>query len=349
MYITVCVIAYNEEKFINRILGDIVAQDYEHSKMELLLVDSASSDGTKGILEEFAKNHKSTFRKISVLDNPGRTLPCGWNVALSAYEGEAIVKVDAHATIPKDFVSTGVKWLQSGEYVVGGERPCLVEEPGGWKDTLLLAESSMFGSSIAPYRNNPGKNYVKSLFHGCYRREVFDKVGMFNEHLARTEDNEMNYRIREAGYKLLFAPDIKSYQYIRGTLGSMLKQKYANGYWIGLTTGVCPKCLAIYHYVPLVFLLAIIVSLPGTIINGLLFPDFNLVALLAGIMWGAYWLLALVMAVCAIVTAGDKRNITNIALPVLFFLLHISYGAGTLVGLIKMPKWLKNIKGGFRE
>lgn len=350
MYITVCVIAYNEEKTMNSILEDIVSQDYDHSKMEVLLVDSASTDNTKSIMEAFAKANTAksgtseAFRRVEVLDNPGRTLPCGWNVALESYQGEAIVKVDAHASIPADFVSNNVRWLQTGEDIVGGERPCIVDEPTNWKNTLLLAETSMFGASIAPYRNNPGKCYVKSLFHGCYRREVFDNVGAFNEHLARTEDNEIHYRMRNAGYKLLFAPDVVSYQYIRGTLKSMLKQKFQNGYWIGLTTGVCPKCLSVYHYVPFLFVVAIILSIPGMIINGLVFPAFNIIGILAMFMWGAYGLLAVIMAVSAVVKEKEKRNITNLFLPFLFFMLHISYGVGTLVGLIKLPKWLKGTK-----
>lgn len=343
MYITVCVIAYNEQNTINGILEDILSQDYEHDYMEVLLVDSSSTDSTKKMMETFKDLHADKFRKVTVLDNPGRTLPCGWNVALSAYEGDAILKVDAHATIPDDFISGCVKWLETGEDIVGGERPCIVEKSTDWSNTLLLAESSMFGSSIANYRNNPGKSYVKSVFHGCYRREVFNKVGGFNEHLARTEDNEIHYRMRQAGYRILFAPDIISYQYIRSSLKAMLRQKYQNGYWIGLTTGVCPKCLSVYHYVPFLFVMAIILSVPGIILNGLMFPEFNLVGMLTGVMWTLYGVLAIVMGICGVIKAKEKRNITNIALPVLFLLLHISYGVGTLVGFIKLPKWLKTI------
>ena len=155
--------------------------------------------------------------------------------------------------------------LETGEYICGGQRPNIIDKPTPFKETLLLAESSMFGSSIASYRNNPGKTYVKSLFHAAYRREVFEKVGFFNEELVRTEDNEIHYRMRKAGYKLCFDPDIISYQYTRSSLKAMLKQKYANGYWIGKTSKVCPKCLSIYHFVPFAFVSAIIAS--GSVIG----------------------------------------------------------------------------------
>ena len=223
MFITICVIAYNEEQTLPAILKDIAAQDYAHGSMEVVLVDSASTDHTKKIMQEFAAQNTTQpdmgFVSVSVLDNPKRTLPCGWNVALKAYRGEAILKVDAHASIPKDFVTKNVAVLESGEDVCGGQRPNIIEQPTPFRNTLLLAESSMFGSSIAPYRNNPGKSYVKSMFHAAYRRKVFESIGGFDERLARTEDNEIHYRMRKAGFKLCFDPEIISYQHIRPDLG----------------------------------------------------------------------------------------------------------------------------------
>ena len=133
MFITICVIAYNEEQTLPAILKDIAAQDYAHGSMEVVLVDSASSDHTKKIMQEFAAQNTTQpdmgFVSVSVLDNPKRTLPCGWNVALKAYRGEAILKVDAHASIPKDFVTKNVAVLESGEDVCGGQRPNIIEQP----------------------------------------------------------------------------------------------------------------------------------------------------------------------------------------------------------------------------
>lgn len=406
MYISMCVIAYNEENSLNSILKDIIAQDYDHSQMEVVLVNSASTDRTRELMERFARaNQRSLgqesqmaaenpesvdeatdyeimdyeiscmkFKDVQVLDNPKKTLPCGWNVALDAYKGDAILKVDAHASIPLDFVSKNVNVLETGEDICGGQRPTMIDESTPWKDTLLLAENSMFGSSIAPYRNNPGRSYVNSMFHAAYRREVFDTIGGFNEDLARTEDNEVHYRMREAGFKLCFDPEIISYQHIRSSLSKMMKQKYANGYWIGLTSGVCPKCLSLYHFVPFAFVVAIILSalacgvmaMLGATLGfdvqaawgsawstgidmtaengeGIYYLIYCIILGLTGLMWGIYWLLAIAMAMIAVIGAKEKRNWTCLALPFLFFLLHISYGIGTVIGLIKMPSWRKNL------
>lgn len=327
MIISVCVVAYNEEKVLPDLLECIKKQDYPHEKMEILLVDSNSKDKTKEIMNRFKCNNQD-FLSVKVLDNSGGKLAFGWNVALQNYIGEAIVRIDAHATIPEDFVKKNVNVLESGEYVSGGKRPNIIDSPTPWKETLLLAESSMFGSSIADYRRSEKKGYVKSIFHGAYKREVFEKVGYFNEALGRTEDNEMNYRIRKAGYKLCYSPDIISYQHTRNTLGGMLKQKYGNGKWVALTLKACPQCLSIYHFVPFCFILGIIIT---TILAVLGYP------LLGKIMWGLYWIVAILMAVLAVV--GQKKSMHQLVLPILFFLLHISYGIGSLVGFLKLPFW----------
>lgn len=327
MIISVCVVAYNEEKVLPGILENIKQQNYPHEKMEILLIDSKSKDRTKQIMNQFRSDNED-FLSVKVLDNPGGKLAFGWNVALCNYTGEAILRVDAHATIPQDFVKKNVNVLESGEYVSGGKRPNIIDTPTPWKETLLLAESSMFGSSIADYRRSDKKGYVKSIFHGAYKREVFEKVGFFNEALGRTEDNEMNYRIRKAGYKLCYSPEIISYQHTRSTLSGMLKQKYGNGKWVALTLKACPQCLSIYHFVPFCFVLGIIVT---TILMILGYP------LLGEIMWGGYWFVAIAMSCLSV--RGQKKSMYQLALPILFFLLHVTYGFGSLVGMLKLPFW----------
>lgn len=328
MNISLCIVARNEEKSLPGLFRDIAAQTYPHERMEIVLVDSCSTDGTKQIMERFAHERADSFLDIQVIDNPGQIQSCGWNEALTHFTTDVILRVDAHSHIPEDFVEKNVENLETGEMVSGGVRPVLAEEETPWSETLLMAEESMFGSSISSFRRKGERAYVKSFFHGAYRREVFEKAGGFREDLGRTEDNEMHYRIRKNGYRLCMSPDIISYQYIRPTLRKMCGQKYGNGYWIGLTAGVCPGCLSLYHFVPGAFAGGIVVT---TVLAVLGFPW------LAILMWGLYWLLAVGMAVLAV--RGRKKSGYQILLPILFFLLHICYGAGTLVGIVKMPFW----------
>ena len=259
MKVSFIIVAYNEENTLEQVFNNINNQDYPHNLIEIILVDGMSTDNTKKIMMNF-KQQENEYSRIVIKDNPKKTLPCGWNIALKEATGDIILRIDAHATIPRDFISKNVDCIKSGEDICGGYRPNIIDEETPWKKTLLLAEISMFGSSIAPYRRNNGTSYVKSVFHGAYKKEVFDTVGYYNELLARTEDNEMHYRMRKVGYKICFNPNIISYQHTRNSLGKMLKQKYLNGYWIGLTTGICPKCFSTYHFIPGLFILGILIT-----------------------------------------------------------------------------------------
>lgn len=331
MLVSFIIVAYNEENTLKEVFKNIKKQDYPHNLIEIILVDGMSTDNTRKIMTDF-KNEKNDFHRITIKENCKKTLPCGWNIALKESIGDIIIRIDAHATIPYDFISKNVECIKSGEKICGGYRPNIIDDETAWKKTLLIAETSMFGSSIAPYRRNKGKRYVKSVFHGAYSREVFNDVGYYNELLARTEDNEMHYRMRKSGYKICFNPQIISYQHTRNSLDKMLKQKFLNGYWIGLTSGVCPKCFSIYHYIPGLFVLGIIItSLLLTINRPFLFIC----------MWSIYLILIVMASIASILKERLKLNF--LLIPFLFFLLHISYGIGTIIGVVSIPWWkIKN-------
>ena len=328
--ISLGVVAYNEQDALPGLLAQICAQDLPHDRIEVVLVDSASTDDTRILMERFAaKNDQSDygFANVLVLENPDRIQAAGWNVAIRNFTGDALVRVDAHASIPADFLLATVTVLDEGEDVCGGMRPTMIE-PGQetpWRETLHLAEESAFGSSVADYRRVCEPRYVNSLFHAAYRREVFDTVGLFNEQLLRTEDNDFHYRVRQAGYKIKLDPRIKSKQFIRSSLSRMLKQKYGNGYWVGRTVFVQSRCLKLYHFAPLVLVVgALALLLVGATASWL--P--------CAICAGAYALLCCALSVYA-VAQSDVRNATMAALPLVFAAIHVSYGFGTLFGLIR--------------
>lgn len=347
MTVSLCIIAYNEERSLPRLLEQVTAQSFPHEQTELVFVDSCSEDGTKQLFESFADEHKDEYIAVQVLDNPKKNQAAGWNTAIKAAVGDVIIRVDAHAEIPDDFIESNMKLIESGEDVCGGARPSIVDDPTPVREMLFLAESSMFGSSAAGYRRKSGeKKYVNSVFHGAYRREVFEKVGGFNEDLGRTEDNELHYRIRQAGYKICQGSDIVSYQHIRASLSSMLSQKYANGKWIGLTLGVCYQCLSSFHLVPFYFVFMLICFLM-LFVSGFITGHFwMLIPFL--ILMGAYIFAALVMTAAAIIKA-EKKHPLQLLLPAVFFLLHISYGWGTIVGIVKMPFWKSKLGSSAKE
>lgn len=336
--VSICVIAYNEENTLSGILSDILYQTYPHKLTQIVLVNSRSEDNTQKIMEQFANSNSKDYIGIDILENDKRSQASGWNTALKKAVGDVIIRVDAHASIPKDFIAKNIELIKSGENISGGSRPNIIIDPTPMKETLLLAETSMFGSSIASYRRESNKKqYVDSMFHAAYRREVFEKVGGFDETLGRTEDNELHYRMRQAGYKFCLSPDIISYQHTRTTLKKMLAQKFGNGKWIGLTLGVCPKCLSIFHFVPFCFVLAIIACIVLNIIGAL--NGMTALQLPLYILGIVYLIADLLMAITAVIPA--KKHFSEILLPIIFLLLHISYGIGTIVGILQMPFWIR--------
>lgn len=341
MTITVAVVAYNEENDLPALLADIRAQSYDHALTEVLLIDSASTDRTREVMEDFCQKNDPglPFWKVRVLDNPARRQSAGWNVAIREFSADALVRVDAHARIPEDFLASCVSSMED-EYVVGGARPTRVPDDGGaFATTLWMAEESMFGASVSVARRsadesdeNTKRSYAKSLFHACYAREVLEKVGGFREDLGRTEDNEFHYRIRKAGYRIYNSPSIYSEQYIRPTLGKMLKQKAGNGFWVGRTLGIVPGCLSWYHFVPFLFVLAIV----ATVVMAVTIPWWAPLQILTALYLSACVLMS-VGAAFSLQRAGEKVPGTAVLLPVLFFLLHTGYGAGTLAGIVSIP------------
>ena len=320
MRISFIVVAYNAAGSLGALLGDRLVQTIPQEQIEALLVDSASTDATRAIMLDFAK---ATPFEVKVLDNPKRWLASGINVALAAATGDAIIRLDAHARIPKDFLENNLRALARGEDIVGG---CVLgSAPGGaWESVLRTVDTSRFCGGAAPFRNGGEARYVDTLAYALYRREVYDKVGLYDERLRRTEDNDMHYRMRKAGYRFYFSPDIVSYHAARATMRGQLRQKWGNGYWIGRTMRIQPRCFAPRHLIPALFVLALLCFL-------LLLP-FSAWPLL--LLLSAYLACDLVFAVRGALSQESGRLLALLTLPFLFPAVHVVYGVGTLAGLL---------------
>ncbi len=324
MKISFMIVAYNAEKHLGALLEDVARQTIPKEQIELLLVNSASTDGTPAIMREFAK--AAPF-EVKLLENPRRWLASGINVALSAATGDCVIRLDAHARIPEDFLEKNLRALENGEHIVGGV--VLGGEPkGAWENVLRTVDTSRFCGGAAPFRNGGEARYVDTLAYALYRREVYTRVGLYDERLRRTEDNDMHYRMRQAGYKFFFSPDIVSYHAARTTLRGQLKQKWGNGYWIGRTMHIQPHCFAARHLIPAAFVLALLACL-------LLIPVTPLLLVLLALVYGAA---DLAFALSGALNQQEGRFLGLITLPLLFPAVHIVYGLATLCGLFTPEK-----------
>ena len=328
MKLSFIIVALNAEQTIDNSLGSLKKQNYPHHEIEVILVDGLSTDNTKQKMLDFQRTETS-FGRIVVKDNPGKYLACGWNVALKEVTGEIVLRVDAHTEFPKDFVSKNVKCIESGESICGGKVLSILEDDSQMNRVMLEAENSMFGGGFTFFRRGEVCKYTNTLAFAAYRKEVFEAAGPYNESLVRTEDNDMHYRMQKAGYKFFFNPEIVSYRFCRSSFSKLVRQKYLNGYWVGLTMGVQPKAFSIFYFVPLLFVLGLIFFGALTFLS----PWPLLLYLLA---YGAVLLLSLIAAI-----AKSGFYPALLLLPFILLSLHVGYGVGTIKGLITMPYWLK--------
>ena len=315
--ISLIVVALDAERALPSLLDDLLRQTVPPSMLEVLLVDSASLDGTHGVMEAFAKG--APF-PVQVLTNPKRWLAAGCNVALRAATGRNVIRLDAHARIPADFLQKNLEALSQGERIVGGS---VASAPPAtrWAAILRALDTSRFCGGAAPFRNGGEARYVDTLAYALYDRRVFDEVGLYDERLRRTEDNEMHYRMRRAGYRFRFSPDIVSYHAARDSLRGQLRQKWGNGYWIGRTMHIEPRCFAPRHLIPAAFVLALAACL----------------ALLPVSALPLCLLMAAYLSADLYFTAEAYRRARGaglLLLLALFPLIHLAYGAGTIVGLL---------------
>ncbi len=317
----------NEGSFIRRSLEAVLAQDYPSDKMEILVVDGRSTDNTREIVGEMQSRHSD----LRLLDNPGMIVPTGMNIALRESRGEIIVRVDGHCEIAEDYVRRCIQHLQEDRADgVGGP----IETIG---DTYLaraiaVAMSSPFGVGGAAFRTIEDRTmYVDTVAFPAYTRAAIDKAGLYDEELVRNQDDEYNYRLRKLGCKILLTPDIRSRYYSRSSMKKLWKQYFQYGYWKVRVMQKHSKQMRPRQFVPPLFIVALLVSailalIPGTRWLGLLG---------LATVGGSYLIANLVAAVAVAFQHGWSYFPV---MPVAFAALHMGYGAGFCLGLLRFSR-----------
>lgn len=320
--ISVVMPVYNEELYIRDCIESLMEQTYPLEDMEWFFVDGGSTDRTREIIEEFMESKPDLIR---LLDNPNKTVPYAMNIGIAASKGEYIIRLDAHAEYARDYIEKCIYYLDHTDAEnVGG----LVETRGRGTVGGAIARmlSSKFGVGNSQFRTGGMSGYVDTVPFGAFRREVFQKYGLYNEKLTRNQDNEMNYRIRKNGGKIYLSSDIKLAYYCRDTIKGIADMAVKNGRWNIITMKLCPGTMGVRHFVPLTFLL----SLVGMTILTLLWH-------VAGYFFVAE--LALYLLLNVVFSAKAARSIKEFGLLLILFpIFHLSYGWGSLMGIAKLNK-----------
>ena len=313
---------YNEEKHIAACLDSILRQDFPKEKLEVLLVDGMSTDRTREIVQQYTAQYPFIF----LLDNPKRIVPTGLNIGIRVAQGEVIIRLDAHAIYPDNYFSVLVdKLFALNADNVGGLCRTLPAKDTPTCEAIAAALSSPFGMGDSHFRIGTNKEMqVDTVPFGCFRREVFDKIGYFDEDLVRNQDDEFNGRIIKYGGHIYLIPSIVIDYYGRDSIGKVSKMFYQYGLFKPLVNKKLGNPASIRQFFPFFFVLGLIIGL----ILSFFSTFFRIVYI---IVLALYIFLAAYFSVRQV--KGLKRIILLMAT---FFVIHVSYGWGYLRGMIKL-------------
>lgn len=326
--VSIIIPVYNEERYIESCLKSIINQTYEDIT-EILILDGMSTDKTRDIIRNFQD------KRVVLIDNHKKVQSAALNMGIQVAKGEIIVRVDAHATYDENYVEECVSTLNKlkNEKVVNVGGPTyLVTSDEYIEDCIIFLHESKFGIGVAKFRQKDYEGFVDTVWNGAFWRWVFDEVGLYNEELSRSEDNDMNNRILKKGYKIYQNKNIIAYYKPRSSVKKVLSQNFANGEAIGNSLVSNREIVRIRHLVPLIFFLTIVAF-------GVTWKFFFISRLIELLALGSYFLVDMLESL----KIGFKNGIKYIPLMfVLFFLLHIAYGIGTIIGFFQEIKSSKS-------
>jgi len=319
-FVSVIIPCYNEEATIRKLLEALFAQTYSSERMEVIVSDGMSNDGTRDVIAAFQKEHETL--SVKVVANQARTIPSGVNQAIRESRGEIIVRLDAHSMPIPEYVERCVTAHESGK----GENVGGVWEirPGAetWvAESISYAAAHPLGVGDAMYRLNARPGAVDTVPFGSFRRSLIEKIGGFDETLLSNEDYEFNTRVRESGGVVWLDPSIRSVYFSRSTFGKLAVQYWRYGFWKFRMLKRYPHTLRWRQALPPVFVLALFL---------LIVLSLNLVIAryLAGLQLFVYFsILGLAGVRLAIRT---KKGFLIWGLPSAITTMHFAWGTGFL-------------------
>ena len=306
----------NEEAFIARSLGAVLAQDYPPERLDVLIADGMSDDRTAEVIRGLPGSER-----VRIVPNPERIQAAGLNLVMRQATGEYVVRVDGHTVIAPDYVRRCVEALQAtGAANVGGPMDPVGLTPMG--RAIAAAGKSPFAVPSA-FHFSQKAQFTDTVYMGAWPKQVLESVGYFDAGYAINEDYELNYRVRQVGGKIWLSPDIHSTYYGRQTLGALARQYYRYGKGKVSTLRKHPGSLKWRHLIAPLFV-------AGLIIGALC----SLVFVWARVLWlaGIVAYVAAALAASARIAAGHESG-SFWRLPLVFATMHLSWGAGFWVGL----------------
>lgn len=322
-FVAIIIPTLNEEKFITECLNSVVNQTYPLERMDVIVVDGGSKDETHSIVEKF----HIRYENIRLLNNSGRIQSIAFNIGVKFSDAPYIIRLDAHAIYDPKYIEICIMRLQENvnRGNVGGRWDIVAQNSTLVAQANAILNSCKFGIGGASFRVGALAGNVDTVPFGAFPRNVIDKIGGMREDLIRGEDNEFNFRIRNAGYEIFFDPNIVCTYYARATMKESVKQMYANGKSIGHLLRIDRRIISLRHFVPFLFTLSIISGFVLSFVT-------KWFTCLLGLIFLVYLFADILASICMAYKNGRKFFLP---LLVLFFMVHISYGWGTIIGIVK--------------
>jgi succinoglycan biosynthesis protein ExoA len=323
--VSVIVPVRNEAGFIETCVRALLDQVDVPSHYEVLVVDGMSDDGTKALLERLAAKDS----RLRILDNPARIVSTALNIGIAASTGEIIIRVDGHTKVASDYVRANLSLLAEHPeaWSVGG--PIAHRGKSRLSRAIAAAMSSPVGVGGARHRFESFEGYAEGTAFPAFRRWVFDKIGMFDEHLVRNQDDELNFRITRAGGRIFISPRVKHDYFVRGSYRALFSQYTQYAYWKVEVMRKHGRVIAPRHVVPGVFIIALPFCAGATLL--LPFP----ISLVPSVPLAVYGGLLAWLALATAVTERDLR--VGVGAAAAAATMHVGYGLGTLAGVVSRP------------
>ena len=325
---SIIVPCYNEQGTIHLLLDALYEQTYPRSAMEVIIADGGSTDGTQAVIQAWCRQHPDLAVKI--VENHARIIPAALNVAIRASCGKVIVRLDAHSKPNRDYVDRAVAAVQEarGENV-GGVWDIQPSSEDWIARSIAAAAGHPIGVGDARYRYSNQAGYVDTVPFGAFKREILEQVGFFDETLLTNEDYEFNTRIRQAGGKIWFDPQIRSVYYARENLPALARQYWRYGYWKVQMLRRYPYAIRWRQALPPAFV-------AGLILLTLLSP-FWIVA--RNLLLATLALYAVILILAGIqLSFKHKSGSLLLGVPLAIACMHFSWGTGFLWGLLYPKK-----------
>lgn len=332
-FVSVILPIRNEEGFISATLETLAEQDYPGCKLEVIIADGMSTDKTRELVSAFIGIHPHL--SVILVDNPEQTVSFGLNRAVVNSKGEVIVRMDAHSVYPPNYISKLVAALIEHEaYNTGGIVETLPAGHGRKCESIAVALGHPLGVGNSYFRiGSQQVREVDTVPFGCFRREVFDKVGLFDEDLVRNQDDEFNGRLLNAGFRILLVPDVVVKYYARDTFAKLYRMYYQYGLYKPLASLKLGRVVTIRQLIPLGFVLSLFIG----VFLALVFQPL-IWLLMAGLLF--YFG---ILGVVSLYESFLRKSFLVGHLMVAFFILHFSYGLGYLVGVIALLTGRKKV------